>query len=30
VADWRALDLAEMTARLSIAGREIGNGRAAT
>jgi hypothetical protein len=29
VADWRALDLAEMTALLSINGREIGNGRAA-
>jgi hypothetical protein len=28
--DWRALDLAEVTARLSINGREIGNGRAPT
>jgi len=30
VADWRALDVAEVTASLSINGREIGNGRAAT
>ena len=30
VADWRALELAEVMARLSIDGREIGKGRTAT
>jgi len=30
VADWRALELAEVMARLSNNGREIGKGRTAT